>query len=178
VPPAFGSWDDYLDLLRWGRAGGLFPDPTHFWWDLRLHPRFGTLEVRVADAQTRWEDAAAVGAFVQCLVAWLAARFDGGEELPVHESVRIHENAWRALRHGVRGWLVDCDSGRRHPTRERLAELLDELDPVARRLGCEEQLFDARTLLVGNGAERQRYVEAREGVFGLARWLAGQSEDI
>lgn len=178
VPPPFPTWDEYAALLDWGRAGGLFPDSTHVWWDLRLHPGFGTLEVRVADAQTRVEDAAAIGALVHCLVAWLARRHDRGERLPVHDSTRIHENAWRALRHGVRGWLVDCGSGRREPTRERIAALLDELEPLARRLRCELQLFDARTLLAGNGAERQRYVEEREGVFGLARWLADQTQDV
>lgn len=178
VPPAFTSWEDYVDLIAWGRDGGLFPDATHVWWDLRLHPRFGTVEVRVADAQTHVEASGAVAALVQCLVARLVDRFDAGDPLRVHDAFRIHENAWRALRHGVRGWLVDHDNGRREPTRERLERLISELEPYGRDLGCAAQLFEARALLAGNGAERQRYVEHRQGVLGLVRWLADETEDV
>src|SRR5204862_53179 len=84
--------------------------------------------------------------------------------LPVHETYWIAENAWRAHRHGMRGWLVDLDTGERVPTRERLAWLLDEVGPFAEQASAVDQLADTRTLIAGNGADRQRYVNAREGV--------------
>jgi glutamate---cysteine ligase / carboxylate-amine ligase len=176
VPPAFGTWDAYVSFLDWGRSGGLFPDSSHLWWDLRLHPTFGTLEVRVADAQTRVRDNAAIAAVVQALVASLALQYDSGDELPVDDYFRIRENAWRALRHGVNGWLVNLETGERQPTRERIGRLLDRLEPVARELGTEEQIHEARALLAGNGAERQRHVAEQEGFDGLLRWLVAETE--
>ena len=176
VPPAFGSWDEVVRFVDWGRRGGLFPDATHFWWDLRPHLAFGTLEIRVVDTQTRLSDAAAIVTVVQGLVGHLAARFDAAEPLAVHETHWIAENAWRAHRYGVRGWLLDLDTGRPEPTRERLERLLTDLEPYAERVRFREQLADARTLLAGNGSDRQRYVFERAGARGLTRWLADETE--
>jgi len=176
IPPAFETWEELVRFAEWGRTGGLFPDPSHFWWELRPHVTHGTVEVRVADTQTRVEDAAAVAAFVHALVAWLADRYDDGETLPVHETHWIAENGWRAYRYGVGGWLVDLETGRPEPTRECLARLIDAVEPYAVRFDSGEQLAEARTLLAGNGSDRQRYVYEREGVDGLARWLVAETE--
>src|SRR3954470_9827186 len=176
VPPVLESWEEFVRYLNWGRRGGLFPDATHMWWELRPHPRFGTLEVRVADTQTRLEDATAFVAVVQALVTMLSERHDAREEVPVHPTHWIEENAWRAHRYGVRGWLVELESGRRVPTRDRLAALIDLLEPYAERFSAAEQLHGARALLVGNGCDRQRYVHEREGSVGLTRWLASETE--
>ena len=176
VPPAFGTWEAYVAFLDWARAGGLFPDSSHLWWDLRLHPTYGTVEIRVSDAQTRAGDNGAVAAVVQALVAWLALRHDAGEELRVDDYFRIRENSWRALRHGVNGWLVDLETGKRQPTRERIGMLLERLESVGREIGTDEQIREARALLAGNGADRQRYVAERAGLDGLLRWLVGETE--
>jgi len=176
IPPAFGSWDDVVRYVEWGRRGGLFPDESHFWWEMRPHPVHGTLEIRVADTQTRVEDAAAIVGVIQALVAQLVDRYEQEGSLPLHETHRITENAWRAHRHGVAGWLVDLDSGDRIATRERIAALIDELEPYAHRFGSNEQLEAARTLIAGNGADRQRYVNKRDGILGIARWLANETE--
>lgn len=177
VPPAFDSWADLIRFVDWGRSGGLFPDASHFWWDLRPHPVHGTIEIRVADTQTRVEDESAVAAVIHALVAWLAERWDAGDPLPVHESFRITENAWRAQRYGVRGWLVDLETGEQQPTRERIARLIDVLEPHAERIGSAGALQGARALLAGNGADRQRYVAERDGVEGLTRWLVSETAE-
>jgi carboxylate-amine ligase len=174
VPPVFPRWADFVEYVGWGRSGGLFPDSSFLWWDLRPHVGFGTLELRVADAQTRVEDAAAIAGLVQTIVAWLADRADRSA-LPVHESHRIAENAWRAVRYGVRGELVDLDSGRRELTRDRIARLLETLAPTADQLGNASQLEAAGVLLAGNGADRQRYVAERDGLAGLVSWLADET---
>jgi len=176
IPPAFHSWQQLVDFVGWGRRGGLFPDESYFWYEMRPHPRHGTIEIRVADAQTDVDDSSAFVAFVQALVAWLAERYDAGEPLPVHETYRISENAWRAHRYGVRGTVVDLETGNPEPVRERLVRLVDTLEPYAARFSAEEPLRSARALLVGNGADRQRYVFTREGLQGLTRWLADQTE--
>jgi carboxylate-amine ligase len=175
VPPAFRSWEAYVEFVDWGRRGGVFPDAGHLWWDLRPHPRFGTLELRSPDSQTRVEDAAAVAALYQCLLAWLASRFDEREELAVHDTSRIAENVWRASRYGTRGHMVDLVTGEEQETRARIGALLELLEPTAERYGTTWALLSANTLLADNGADRQRYVAAEHGLKGLTRWLAGET---
>jgi carboxylate-amine ligase len=154
VPPAFATWDAYEEALRWCA----FDDPRQWWWELRLHPVLGTVEVRVPDTQTTVADTAAVGALVYALVAHLAARHDAGEALPVAESWRIDQNRWSACRHGIDGAMTDLQTGERRPTRERLEALLGEL-------GLEPPVL-------AGGAARQRAVAAERGLHGLVGWLA------
>ena len=172
VPPAFATWQAYVEFVEWGRQGGAFRDASHLWWDLRPHPVFGTIELRASDSQTRLEDAAAVAALFQCLLVWLSGRFDDGDELAVHESSRIAENLWRARRYGTHGLVADLVTGEPVEMRTRISRLLDVLDPTAERYGTAWALLTARALLADNGADRQRYVCEQRGLQGLTRWLA------
>jgi carboxylate-amine ligase len=157
VPPAFASWREMAEFSRWARDGGAMPDESHQWWDMRLHPAHGTIEVRAADAQTRVEDSATVAALVQSLVFELACRYDAGELLPVAPAERIEENAWLATRDGVRGWLIDLETGARVATGERLHGLAERLLGSAAALGCDRELLGiGRMVLEGGGAESQR----------------------
>ena len=178
VPPVLAAWEDFLGLLSAGRPNGRGPDASYLWWDLRPSPTFGTLEVRGVDAQSRLDDVAALTSVVQALVAWLGRRFDEGERLSVHDGHRIAENAWRAHRNGLSGWIVDLDTGARVSTRERLRLLFEQIEPSAAQLGGEDDLDRARTLLAGNGADRQRAIAAREGVEGLTRRLVRETETV
>src|SRR5262249_45623970 len=119
VPPAFASWRELAEFLVWARDGGTLTDPSQQWWDLRLSAKHGTLELRVADTQTRVDDAATLIAMVQSLIAELAARHEAGETLPVHRDERIAENMWLATRDGIGGHLVDLESGARVWTADR-----------------------------------------------------------
>ncbi len=170
VPPAFDSWSAFASALRW--AG--IPDASTWWWELRPHPAFGTLELRVPDAQTTLEDAAAVAAFAHALVAWLALRYDDGERLGAPETWRIAENRWGALRHGLDGAFTDVDNGARVLVRDALRARLTDLAPVAERIGCASELASAERLIEANGALRQRAVAEESGLVGVARWLARQ----
>jgi carboxylate-amine ligase len=172
VPPAIPSWEALADELAWGAAAGSVPEPRQWWWELRLHPSYGTLEVRVPDTQTTIEDAAAVGAVVHALVHRLATRHDAGEPLPAVASWRIAENRWAACRHGLAAPLADLETGDPLPARERLAALVEELAPHARAVGCEAELASAYRLLELSGSDRQRAVAASTGVRGVAAWLA------
>jgi glutamate---cysteine ligase / carboxylate-amine ligase len=160
VPPALGSIDAYAEALRWGA----FDDPRRWWWELRLHPLYGTVEVRVPDTQATVEDTAAIAELVHALVAHLAERHDAGEALTVAAGWRIDHNRWSACRHGVDGVMTDLVTGERQRTRERLSALVDELG------GCHA----ARELLMGSRppAARQRAVAADRGLRGLVAWLA------
>ena len=161
VPPSIASWDEFAEALRWGAAAGNVHSPRTWWWELRPHASYGTLEVRVPDAQTTFEDTAAVAGFVAALIEHLARRHDAGEPLPVLPTWRIEENRWSAARHGIDGTLADLDTGERRPTRDRLLELIDAI-------GAE----DARPLTDRGGAARQRSVATERGMAALGSWLA------
>jgi carboxylate-amine ligase len=168
VPPPLESWEAFASALRW--IG--IPDASTWWWELRPHPRFGTLELRVPDAQTTLADAAAVAAFAHALVAWLSSRYDAGERFATPETWRIAENRWSAIRHGLDGEFVDVLDGARAPVRDVLRGRLRDLAPAAERLGCADELASADALIEANGAARQRAVAAESGLPGVARWLA------
>jgi glutamate---cysteine ligase / carboxylate-amine ligase len=172
VPPEFESWEGYAEAFRWGAAAGTFPEPRTWWWELRLHPSFGTLEFRVPDAQSSTADAIAIAAVTQALVASLGERYDAGERFDVASSWRIEENRWSACRYGVEGGMAGLVSGERRPTRGILEELIETLSPTARRFGGGSALDHARSLVERGGAIAQRRVARSGGVHAVAGWLA------
>jgi carboxylate-amine ligase len=168
VPPLLESWDEYAAALAWGSASGTF-EPRVWWWELRPHVRFGTLEVRVPDAQATVAEASGVVAFVHALVAWLAERHDAGERLPAHPRWKIEENRWAAAREGVEGVLADLDTGERRETRARLRALLDEIGAHA-----GPEVDQTRALIEENGAVRQRAAaDAHEAAEAIADSFLG-----
>jgi glutamate---cysteine ligase / carboxylate-amine ligase len=172
VPPAFASWDEYAQALNWGATSGAFPDPRAWWWELRPHPAYGTLEFRVPDAQRTVDEAIAVAAVVQALVQWLGARVDRGDQLRSAAIWRIEENRWSACRRGVQGVMADPQTGDPRPTQAVLTQLLDALEPVADHLGSGAYLSTARQMAQRNGALQQRRQAEEAGLVALPRWLA------
>ena len=163
VPPAIASWEWFADALSWGETSDTVPDARRWWFELRLHATYGTLELRVPDAQSSVDDVCGVAAFAYGLIQALAARFDAGEPLPVHDAWRIDENRWAAMRGGVEGTLADLETGERVPTRELLGQRLEALPG---------DLTHTRALIGSNGAIKARAVAADVGARGLAEWLA------
>jgi glutamate---cysteine ligase / carboxylate-amine ligase len=166
MPPPISSWDEFAAELAWGRAAGTVPEPRLWWWELRPNPTFGTLEVRVPDAQSTIADATGVAAFVHGLAGWLSRRDAPSRIAPTW---RIEENRWSAARYGIEGEMADLESGKTRPTRERLRTLLDELEATSNDRGS---LRESRRLVAGNGAIRQRELAADLGVEGMTAWLA------
>jgi glutamate---cysteine ligase / carboxylate-amine ligase len=146
VPPVIESWDAHARALE------ALGEARLWWWELRPHPAYGTLEVRVPDAQASVPEAAAVVDVVCRLVGELVERADAGDLPPPVEAWRIAENRWSAMRYGLEGEMADPRTGEREPTRERVA-----------RLGWR---------LESNGSARQRAVFAESGAVGVARALA------
>jgi carboxylate-amine ligase len=177
VPPSFESLESYAAFVRWGAVAPVIADPSQHWWDLRLSPEYGTIEVRSADAQTQVEETGAIAALVQSLVAWLVRRYDDGEPLPVCPGERIRENAWRAARDGAQGFLVDLESGEKTLTAEVVRALVRRLMPFAAELECEGELVDVYGLLGETGAERQRRIATCAGIQGLLQWLSEAFEE-
>ncbi len=172
VPPALESWEAFAEALRWGVRAQAMPDPGRWWWELRPHVRFGTLELRVPDAQTTVADAAAIALIGQALVRWLSTRHDGGEQLDAAPSWRIAENRWSACRHGVHGTMADLDTGERRPTAECLEELMAALGPWLEGLGGRALADRALSLCRRGGADAQREVARTGGARAVTAALA------
>jgi carboxylate-amine ligase len=158
VPPPMASWEELEAAVDWGMASGAMGHRSQWWWEARLHPEFGTVEVRVPDTQTTVGETGAIAAFVHALVVRLAERHADGDELTAAPSWRIAENRWSACRYGLEGTMADLVTGKPAPTRERIGALLAELEPVAQRLGSAAELTGVD--LAANGAARQRAVGA------------------
>jgi glutamate---cysteine ligase / carboxylate-amine ligase len=174
VPPAVPTWAALAEAFAWGRASGRFTDPGQWWWEARLHPALGTVEVRVPDAQATVADGAAIAAVVHALVATLAARHDAGESLGAAPTWKIGENRWSACRHGVAGTWIDARTGAAEPMADHLHGLLEALCPAARDLGCATELAHARDLIERPRVERARAVAREAGAPALAEHLCLQ----
>ena len=167
MPRAFGSYGAYVEAVEALLAARAIPEPTFIWWDLRLQPSLGTLEVRVMDAQTRVHDNAPLIALVQCLAREAA---EGQDPSPPPLPEILDENHFIAARDGADAELIE--GGRRVPLAEVLAATIDRCRPHARALGCEAELEAAASLARDNGAARQRRAADERGVSGVAAVLA------
>jgi glutamate---cysteine ligase / carboxylate-amine ligase len=173
IPRAFASYAGYVEAVDVLVRCGAIPEPTFIWWDVRLQPRLGTLEVRVMDAQTRIRDTAALAALVQCLVRLEA--LEGFAEPALRDAPEVlDENRFLAARDGIAARLVDPARDRCVPASGRLATLVDACRPHARALGCERELALLAGLAGDPGAARQRAIAAEpSGLPGLVHALQG-----
>jgi carboxylate-amine ligase len=173
TPRAFGSYETYVEAVDVLIRCDAIPEPTFLWWDARLQPRLGTIEIRIMDAQTRVRDTAALTALVQCLVRREAVGRAEDRE-PLAPEV-VEENRFLASRDGMDAKFVDPEAGRCVPVADRLAETLRSCAPHAELLRCEAELAAVATLAERPGALRQRAVGARaEGIPGVLRAMHGE----
>ena len=159
IPPAYADWEDYQRQIAFMVDSGVMEDYTYLWYDVRPHPQFGTVEIRVCDSQTRIEHTLALTALIQAMVRELAIHFDEGKELTDYPWQMLDENKWLAARHGLDGEVVDLPSSDKVNTKELARRLVDRLRPHAQDLGSAGDLDGIDDLLArGNGATRQRVV--------------------
>jgi carboxylate-amine ligase len=147
----YGDWVATVERLLCSRA---IPDPSFLWWDVRLQPRYGTVEIRIMDGQSCVEDVTALAALVQALASVELDRGDDLEPEP-RTTELIEENRFLAARDGMAALLIDLRSGERVPAAEQLERVLGDCRPHARRLGCGRELASVGRLAGMNGAVRQ-----------------------
>jgi carboxylate-amine ligase len=150
VPDAFGSWHafaDYIDLLVRTRS---IVEYTQVWWSIRPHFAFGTVEVRICDAQETAAEAEGLAGLIVACVAQAARDEDAGAPFAELPGRMIEENVWRALRFGLDGELIDLERGTTYPAASALDRLLEWSAPARAELGI------AVSLPALNGAQRQR----------------------
>jgi glutamate---cysteine ligase / carboxylate-amine ligase len=151
VHEPFGTWERYAEFIDRLTATGTIVEATQLWWSVRPHHSFGTVELRICDAQTRGEESFALAGLIAACIVQSALDHDDGslpEPLPARE---IEENMWRAIRHGMDGEMIDWrHSGGLIGTPEVIERLVDWTAPARAAIGAE-------TLPEGpNGAQRAR----------------------
>ena len=169
IPRALRDWEDFERALADTRAGGGPEDYTHVWWEVRLHPRFGTVEVREMDAQSRLGDVGALAALVQGLARHEAEA--GGEPLATET---VHWSAWRAIRDGTRAQIHH--EGRLAPLPDVARAAVAIAEPHVREAGGVDALGDIDLILEeGAGADRQRAAYGAGGMDALLDLLVAET---
>ncbi|HYI37643.1 MAG TPA: YbdK family carboxylate-amine ligase [Thermoleophilaceae bacterium] len=172
LPRPFADYAEWVDTVGLLVRSGAFPDASYLWWDVRPVPRFGTVEVRVMDAQATVAETAALVALVQC-VARLEATEGFADPLLVKSTELLSENRFIAARDGMAGSLIDPVSESCVPAVDLLETLLEACRPHAAELGCEAELEPLAWMAQADGARRQLNLARRaEKLPGLVERLA------
>jgi carboxylate-amine ligase len=156
IPDAFESLSEYEDFCKLLVRTGCIDNPKKIWWDIRLHPFFDTLEVRVCDAQSRVDDTLAIAALIQAVVAKLFKLLEQNTTFRVYRRRLLDENRWRASRYGIGGKLIDFGRETEVETKRLLDELLQFVSTEVNELGSgKEMAHIERIMREGTGADRQ-----------------------
>jgi carboxylate-amine ligase len=180
VPPRFDSYEEFAAVIGQLERTGCIADYTHIWWDIRPHPRLGTIELRICDAVTSVDDATALAAYFQSLVKLYSEMHDAGREIPSWHRILVTENKWLAARYGLDAPVMDLATGRRNrvPVSQLVRRTLREIEPHARELGSDRELEGISAILSrGNGADQQlRIWNANRDIVEVTRELARGTE--
>jgi carboxylate-amine ligase len=164
IPDHFGSWGEYESYVRLLVDTHCIDDGKRIWWDLRPHPKFGTLEFRICDVPTRPRDTIAIAAVAQAVLVKLYRLRGRNLGFRVYRRALIEENKWRAARWGIHGNLIDWGKRAEVPMRVLVDELLEVVDDVLDELGSRREVEHLRTIArEGTSAERQIAVYRETG---------------
>jgi YbdK family carboxylate-amine ligase len=157
LPYQLSGWDDFERYMATLISAQTVSSVREVWWDVRPHPTFGTVELRICDGLPTLYEISWAAALSQCLVEMLNGQLDRGYTLPTPTGWTLRENKWRAARYGIDAELIVDNDGRTQPLRDLIEELVADLAPVAERLGCGAELLrTTRILEVGPSYLRQR----------------------
>ncbi len=164
LPYQLADWNQFEQFMHTLMAAKTIESIREVWWDIRPHPDFGTVELRICDGLPTLREVTTVAALSQSLVERFDNLIDRGYVLPVPKSWIVRENKWRAARYGLDAEIIMDETGRVQPVREALHDLVEELTPTARRLDCLEELHHAYQIMErGPSYIRQREIVAAGG---------------
>ena len=159
IPHQLSGWPEFERFMTTLISAKAISSIREVWWDIRPHPNFGTVELRICDGLPTLAEVAAVAAMSHCLVEWMNGVYDREGALPTSRSWIVRENKWRAARYGVDAEIIVDDDGHLVQLRDAVRDLVAELAPVAARLGCDDELSHLLVM-----AERPSYSRQREVV--------------
>jgi glutamate---cysteine ligase / carboxylate-amine ligase len=151
IPDPYGSWQGWEDYVAFLYETGSVDEHTQIWWSVRPHLAYPTIEIRICDGQPDLAEAQSLAALCYALAVRCARAHDEGETLPDQPHRLLEENMWRAIRWGLSGELLDLERGVAIPARERIAQLIEWVGPVADEIGAAPFL----NVPDRNAAERQ-----------------------
>lgn len=161
LPYQLSGWDQFEAYMQTLISTHTIRSIREVWWDIRPHPDFGTVELRICDGLPTLDEVTTVAALSQCLVERLDRELDRGYTLPVPKGWVVRENKWRAARYGLDAEIIADDRATVMPVRQAITDLVEDLMPTARRLGCADELAGVeRVLSAGASYQRQRNVAA------------------
>lgn len=164
LPYQLSGWDQFESYMETLVSTQAIKSVREVWWDVRPHPDFGTVELRICDGLPTIDEITVVTAMAQCLVETLDQEMDGGNVPFSPHAWVVRENKWRAARFGLDADIIVGKNHRVVPVRESLMELEANLMPIARTLGCAEELAGIdRILAIGASYQRQRAVAEATG---------------
>lgn len=164
LPYQLSGWEQFESYIEMLISTRTIETIREVWWDIRPHPNFGTVELRIFDGLPTLSEVGTVAALAQCLVEQFDIQLDRGYTLPVPKSWTVRENKWRAARYGLEAQIIIDDRGRTAPVQASLTELAAELAPLADRLGCSKELARIDDIVrQGASYQRQRQVAAAHG---------------
>jgi len=164
LPFYFKHWKDYTTLLNNYLATGTVETLRDIWWDVRPHPDFGTLEIRICDTPSTLKEILAIAALIQAMVKRFGDEYDGKVHFDKPHSAVIRENKWRACRHGLDGEFITVEGNRTISAREAIEELLCSVRECAEELGSGDYLAAIHDIIgQGSGAMRQLAVWQKGG---------------
>ena len=156
IPDTFTSWSDYENFINLLIRTNCIDNAKKIWWDVRPHPFFSTIEVRICDIPLRVDESLAIAALIQATMAKLYKLHSRNQGFRLYSRSLIMENKWRAARYGLDGKMVDFGLETEVPVRDLMLEYLDFVDDVLDELGSREEVSYVRTMLErGSGADRQ-----------------------
>ncbi len=184
LPPQLADWVDFEAFMSTLLDSECITSIREVWWDIRPHPEFGTVELRMCDAPSSLDEVASLAALAQSLVAWCNERIDAGDLPEPPREWTVRENRWLAGRYGTDATLIVEDAGPtgkplRRPVRELVEELVEQLTPIATQLGCDAELRGLLDILErGSGTARQRRLVAEGGtLLDVVHHLADELAD-
>ena len=166
LPYALSGWDAFEDYMETLISSNTIESIREVWWDIRPHPNFGTVELRICDGIPTLDEISVIAALAQSLVESLDRQLDKGYTLPEPRTWLVRENKWRAARYGLDAEIVVDDLGKTvRPVKEAILDLAEDLEPIARKLGCAEELMQVERIMErGASYQRQRSVaDAHDG---------------
>jgi carboxylate-amine ligase len=182
-PQLLSDWSDFENYMDTLLRAGTIRSIKEVWWDIRPHPDFGTVEVRMFDGLPTLREIGMVAALSQSMVHLLDTQLARGYQLPCPAAWVVRDNKWRATRYGLDAMVITDDYGSTAPLRDHLYELVRELEPVAQRLGCADELavafevldqgasYERQRALVASGSELTDVVDALAAEFAEDRFV-------
>lgn len=164
LPFQFPDWAAYEAYVQDMFTTGVIDATSEIRWDIRPVGNLGTVEMRICDGVSTLEEIGAIAALTQCLVDDFSTTLDNGGTIPTMPPWHVQENKWRAARYGLDAIIILDAAGNEQLVTDNTLELLNRLEPVAKRLGCADELADVEKIIAhGAGYQRQRAVAAANG---------------